>query len=439
MRIKLTSMEKIQYAMGNYGKSLLWNSLELFLLFYLTDVLGISPATAGLIVLVGLVWSGALDPIVGYLIDNRIAKGGSYLLFLRLGGTLSALSFIAIFLEPFPDSTLKVTYVLVIHIIFRTFYTIFDVPHNAMLSRFIAESHEQTSLSAQRLFFSTFGSMTVALAISPVLLKYSEITNSQSIIIFTVTTALCSIFFLNFTLKVYKSGKLKASPKIYNKLPIKFFLKEIFFSKHFRYLFIIASVTSFFIPIFSKLLIYYSKYNLSQHSTSKYLLFFMIAGQLCGLPVWTKISLTLSKSRTAIIAHQSIASAVILLYFWGSTSSLLTIILVFMAGFAIGGTYMMVWAIVSEAANDLSSNKKYRLDGGCMAFLTFFQKISIGLSIALASFVLEFSGFNPNLNDNEDNAIIIKNILCITPLIGAVICWYMFRGFKSEVHHNLSR
>ena len=42
------------YASGNFGKNLLWGALEVALLFILTDLLGLSPALAGGMVLASL-------------------------------------------------------------------------------------------------------------------------------------------------------------------------------------------------------------------------------------------------------------------------------------------------------------------------------------------------------------------------------------------------
>ena len=58
------------YASGNFGKSLVGSFVEIFALFYLTDLLNVPPALAGMILLFSLIWDGVTDPVMGIVAER---------------------------------------------------------------------------------------------------------------------------------------------------------------------------------------------------------------------------------------------------------------------------------------------------------------------------------------------------------------------------------
>ncbi|HMC92878.1 MAG TPA: MFS transporter, partial [Allosphingosinicella sp.] len=71
---------------GDFACNLYWQSVTLFLLFYYTETLQISPAVAGAVYLAGLAWDGAAGMVIGLLAD-RISLGaeGGLRAWVRLG------------------------------------------------------------------------------------------------------------------------------------------------------------------------------------------------------------------------------------------------------------------------------------------------------------------------------------------------------------------
>lgn len=61
------------YATGDLGISIAYFALGFFFLYYLTDLIGLPPALAGTVVLVGKIWDGVNDPLIGVLADRTIA------------------------------------------------------------------------------------------------------------------------------------------------------------------------------------------------------------------------------------------------------------------------------------------------------------------------------------------------------------------------------
>ena len=63
--LKLSVKEKIGYSLGDTASHFVWDMVGFWLLFFYTDVYGISAAAAGTIMLVARFWDMAIDPVIG--------------------------------------------------------------------------------------------------------------------------------------------------------------------------------------------------------------------------------------------------------------------------------------------------------------------------------------------------------------------------------------
>lgn len=61
---------KIGYASGIYGLFLAWTMVALYLLYFYTDVMGLTPAQAGLVFFIASMWDAIADPVIGWLIEK---------------------------------------------------------------------------------------------------------------------------------------------------------------------------------------------------------------------------------------------------------------------------------------------------------------------------------------------------------------------------------
>lgn len=59
--------EKIGYGLGDAASSMFWKLFTMYLLFFYTDVVGLSAAVVGTMFLVTRIWDTFLDPFIGVL------------------------------------------------------------------------------------------------------------------------------------------------------------------------------------------------------------------------------------------------------------------------------------------------------------------------------------------------------------------------------------
>src|SRR5215813_7466191 len=125
---QLSVPRKAGFTLGDYACNLYWQSVSLFLMFYYTDVVGLSGATAGLIYMVASIFDGVIDPVMGAIADRTRTRFGRFRPYILAGGLPLALSFAFMFWKPALDGAGLLAVVLASHLLFRVCYTALSVP-----------------------------------------------------------------------------------------------------------------------------------------------------------------------------------------------------------------------------------------------------------------------------------------------------------------------
>ena len=102
--------EKIAYGFGDFGFSMFWKLFSAYILFFYTDVFGITAAAAGTMFLVTRIWDTANDPIMGMIGDRTNSKWGKFRPYLLFGAVPFAIVGIITFSTPEVSESSKLIY-----------------------------------------------------------------------------------------------------------------------------------------------------------------------------------------------------------------------------------------------------------------------------------------------------------------------------------------
>jgi len=160
--MQLTRKEMLGYGLGDTACGLIWNSVVMFLMFFYTDVLGISVAQAGLLLLLARVADGFWDCGVGLWVDRTHSRHGRCRPFLLYGTPLLAVLAVACFYVPPLSPQGKLVYAYVTYIGLMLTYSVVNLPYAALLAQMTADTHERTRASGVRMACATVGWMVVS-------------------------------------------------------------------------------------------------------------------------------------------------------------------------------------------------------------------------------------------------------------------------------------
>ena len=82
---KLSLKVRLGYGIGDTAICFYWSGVGFLLLYFYTDVVGISPILAGSIFMIGMLWDAFTDPFMGYMAERTRTKWGVYRPYLLFG------------------------------------------------------------------------------------------------------------------------------------------------------------------------------------------------------------------------------------------------------------------------------------------------------------------------------------------------------------------
>lgn len=163
----LTFGEKIGYGLGDMASNFYMGFFGLFLLYYYTDVFGISPAAAATMLLVTKVVDAISDPVMGLLADRTNSRWGRYRPYLLWVAVPYALLGYLLFLGPEFSNTGKLVYAYVTYTLVMLAYTAINVPYSALLAVISPVSEERTKATQFRFVFASLGTLCVGAFATP--------------------------------------------------------------------------------------------------------------------------------------------------------------------------------------------------------------------------------------------------------------------------------
>jgi Na+/melibiose symporter-like transporter len=158
---KLSIVEKVGYSLGDSAANFIFQTVMMFLLFFYTDVMGISPLIAGIIFLITRIWDAVNDPMMGAIADRTNTRWGKF----RPWVLWSALPFgiigVLMFTTPNLSAWGKIIYALITYNLMMMIYTVNNVPYCSLTGVLTGDNIERTGLASYRFIFAMLASFVV--------------------------------------------------------------------------------------------------------------------------------------------------------------------------------------------------------------------------------------------------------------------------------------
>lgn len=150
--------ERLAYAAGDTGFNFVWQSIELYLLFFYVDTLGLPIGVASAVFLAGAVVDWLADPLVGALAD-RAAPRLPLRAWLLLGGPGLGAALALAFAHPALAGGALVAWVTGSHLLLRLAYSVGNIPYGALTARLSADPRDQVALTSARMQGAAVGGL----------------------------------------------------------------------------------------------------------------------------------------------------------------------------------------------------------------------------------------------------------------------------------------
>lgn len=158
---KVSVKEKLGYALGDGAANIAWRGVATFLLIFYTDVFGMAPAVAGLILLVARLSDGISDIAMGVIGDRTKSKHGNFRPWVLWTAIPLAIILSLLFTTPNFSVTGKIVYAYATYILFTLIYTANNIPYGALMAVMSGDDKVRTSIGSYRMVGAFAGGMLV--------------------------------------------------------------------------------------------------------------------------------------------------------------------------------------------------------------------------------------------------------------------------------------
>ena len=433
----LTNKIRIGYGIGDYAICLYWSGVSLYLLYFYTDVVGISPQMAGLIYAIGIAWDAITDPFMGYMAERTRTKMGSYRPYIYYGSIPLALSFVVLLWVPPFEGMLLLSFLIVVNLIHRTCFTIVSVPYSSLTARITDDSDERTKLTTARMLAASFGTFSISALAFPIVLYFGGGEEALGFVYLGLIAGLVAVIILSITVYFVEERSFE-----FTKAELPNFSK-VFKSVSNNYPFwIVFSAILILIStylMFNNNLIYFSKYALGFHEYQGLILGVLSGTNLLAIPIWAFLAINIGKKNTWMISMAFLFVGFLIFYFYPISELNELLYILGFIGFANGATGVLFWSMLPDTIEYGEWRTGIRTESSLYGFMTFAQKGAIAIAIAILGTVLTKIGFEPNKEQTAQTLSDLKSLMSIIPLIGVFISFVLvyFYPIDKKFHQKL--
>ena len=433
----LTNRVRAGYGIGDYAICLYWSGIGLYLLYFYTDVVGISPILAGWIYALGIGWDAITDPFMGYLAERTKTKMGSYRPFIYYGSIPLALSFVLLFWVPPFEGTVLFLFLILVNLIHRSCFTIVSVPYSSLTARITNDSNERTKLTTARMISASFGTLSMSALAFPLIAYFGGADEAFGFLWLAIISGLIAIALLSVT--VY-SVREKVDEIVTSNLPnFVSITKTVATNYPFWIVFGCILILGSTGVMFNKNLIYFVKYGLELHEYQGLILGVSSGASFLSLPFWAYLALKIGKRETWLIS-MTIAFMGLLLFFYYPIASLNELlILLALIGVGNGAGGVLFWSMLPDTVEYGEWKSGIRTESSLYGFMTFAQKSSIAVAALILGFLLSGIGFEPNQIQSEETISGMKFMMSWIPICGIIISLVLmyFYPISTKFHGEL--
>jgi len=427
--LKLSFKEKVGYSLGDTASHFVWDMVGFWLLFFYTDVYGISAAAAGTIMLVARFWDMAVDPIIGVVSDRTNTRWGKFRPYILFGAVPYAILAILTFTTPNFGELGKILYAGATYVLLMTAYAAINLPYSALGAVMTDDTYERAGLNTYR-FIAGFTGQFIVTGLALTLAEFFGHGNKAQG--FQYTVLMFAVLSLIFFFITFKSTRERVQPPKAQKNSLKEDLKNLFANKAWRILAIVGIISFIMFAMQNAAIAYYFKYYLGRENNVQ---LFNVLGTV-ALIVALPLSKPLAKrfgNKNVFIGSSLISGLFFMLIYLPGVKDITTIyVFNIIAKMAYAPAVPLLWTMIADSADYGEWTTGRRATGLYFSAAVFAQKAGWGIGAAIAGWILTISQFVPNVTQNSSAITGIKLLVSVIPGILYMSCALFMIFYKID-------
>ncbi len=430
---RLSNKQLLNYGLPAFGLSIMFLAQTVYLPKFYTDSLMLKAHIFGFAFLVGKIWDAVTDPFVGYISDGTRSRWGRRRPYFLISALPLAIIFFFIWSPQASSTTGLFLHLLILYIMFYTFWTVFSVPYYSLGAELSMNYHERTRLFGARQILGLAGAV-----VGTILFDYIRFTDD---IRKGYSLMAGAVGLLTMVLILIMFRGVRENPEFQTREPIRFFegLKTIFRNRAFLILLIVFLLLVVGGAFLYPLTRYIDDYVVVNRRMTSYVILCYIGGAAASVYLWVKLAQRIGKNKTLTISMLIASVAYFLAFTYHQDTWLRWLILATIAGTGFGCAMTIAPSIAADVIDLDEFETGRRREGAFFGMMTFVEKSMVGLAIPIGMIGLHVIGYVPNVEQTPQVILGMKLLYCILPGVCHVAAAIIFQKFPitPEVHARI--
>jgi GPH family glycoside/pentoside/hexuronide:cation symporter len=387
----LTLGQVIGYGAGDFAFNLSFSFFSLFLLYFYTDVLGLSATTAGLIIMVALIWEGVTDPIIGIIVNRTRSRWGRYRPYLLFGAIPLGLSVVAMFLPLKLDPASLVAYSFATHMLYRTIFSFVNIPYISLSAQMTRDSAVRGKLAAARMIFAILCGLTMAAFTLPLAKTFGG-----GRVGFFYVSVVYSLIATAILLLCFARTSEATQPDELGHVGVRAMLETLRVNWPLLVLLLATVMGSSAFTMAGKALVYYVKYWSGSESMVTLGLVIVLGTAALAMVPWVWLSRMTSKRNIWLAGASINVAAYLALFLLAPKAGALLWVLLALTGIGNAAFILTFWSMLPDTVEFGEWKTGVRTEGAVFGLVSFVQKVAFGLGTGLIGLLLDHFGYVAN-------------------------------------------
>ena len=417
------------YGFGGYSTMFTFAMYTTYGLYFYTDVVGIAPAYASLIVTLGTLWDAITDPLIGVWSDRRTdPRGKRRPVILGILIPFGVVSWL-LFTDWHFSTALTIAYFAVITMAFYTVQTFLDVSYSAIASEVTTDYDVRSKLSTSRGIWETVAMIMSCFIISSTKLAGDLVGNAR--VGWSIMAGIFALISMLTIFLVWKSTAGCEKPGVrgeYADMGLGMNAWKLFFgslkNETFRSVVAMYALGIISQSVYCSYNTYYCLNNLAltEAQTSVTLLFLWCGGMVM-VPIIDRLMNRFGKKAAWLITVgiMSLSYLIFPLLVLREHSMIGMCLHSFIISAGFQAFYLVPWAMIPDTVEVEEYRSGERHEGLYYGLAGCVQKISSAIAFSICGIVLELIHYNSELAVQAPETIlglrIAMSIGCAVPLI----------------------
>lgn len=391
--VKLSLKEKLSYGASDCAYNLVFSVITTFMMFYYTDVAGISLMSVGTLFLVVRFLDAVAGPVIGALIDKTHTKWGKVRPWFLWFAFPFAVIGVMTFSVPNFGGPLQMVYVYITYILMNFVAVAVTTPVTAILPNLTTNTQERVTANAFRNVGGQIGVIASGMLTLPLV---NLLGRGDQQLGFTLTMVLYGVICVVLLLMTFTNTRERVFAPKSEEPPFFKSLVAMLRNEPWWILTLLNLVIFIGVVAKSASIVYFFKYNVGNENLASIANGVNSAGMIVGMVLAPIFARRMKKCNIAILFFALGILGSVLLYF-GANMMSLTLIFTAIALAALSGAGQSMGFVMLADVVDYGEWKSgVRSQGLITSCAAIGVTCGAGIAGWLSSFILQSNGFVPN-------------------------------------------